>query len=488
MRVVKLFVLVLILFSPLYLLYPGDMDCYTVIAGKEASAEGSVLMGHNEDDSGGNFFVNVRKIPASRHGAGSTVQLKNGAHVRQLRRTRAVLWLQIPGIDFGDAYINDRGVTISSNACPSRENKGEFSNGGIGFMLRRLMARHAGTAREAVKIAGRLISRYGYNSSGRSYAVADRNEAWILQVVKGKHWVAKRVPNDQVAVIANCYTIGTVDLEDKNSFMASKDIINYAKARGWYKPDKDGPFHFARAYAARGNLRNNRNTLRMWRAFDLFAKKKFNPEDLFPFSFIPRKPLRKEDLFRLLRDHYEDTKHDLSENYRKGSPNSTTIRTICTADTRYSFVAELRSNFPPAIADCIWIAFRRPDTNAYSPWYVSITAPPEGYFRGPSDTAVEDHFQLPSSAFSFHPDYAYWYYDRLSEKVDANYKARIKQTRKRWKNFEDYFSKRLKKMEKEFRHLLKTNKFIVLKIITNYVHKLEYRKWSLTSELIRQWE
>jgi dipeptidase len=148
----------------------------------------------------------------------------------------------------------------------------------------------------------------------------------------------------------------------------------------------------------------------------------------------------------------------------------------------------MRDTLPTEIAHCIWIAFGRPDTNAYSPWYVSIPAPPEGYTHGSSDTALQTHFNQPENFFKFNPDYAYWNFSKLSELVDGNYKSHIKIVRKEWKNFENYAIKRLKKMEKEFVYLLEKNRNIAVNIITNFIHKLEYRKWFLASELIDQLE
>jgi dipeptidase len=487
MKYLRVFI-VLLLVLPAARLTADQWDCFTVIVGKEACDSGNVLLAHNEDDRGRNIFVNMHKLPAASYAAGTVVKLKNNAVAPRQGRTFGFLWFQIPGLDFADSYINEKGVAIASNACRSREDQPQLTDGGIGFMLRRLMAERASTAREAVEIAGKLIDTYGYDSSGRSYAVADKKEGWLLQVVNGKHWVARRVPDDQVAVIANCYTIGAVNLKDKKDFLGSPDIVSYAVQRGWYQPDRDGKFNFAAVYSAPGNITNEKNALRQWRGINLLSKKKFKMEPQFPFAFEPKRDVKFHDLFRVLRDHYEDTEYDLSNDYKKGSPNSTKNRTICTQTTRYSFVAVLRDELPDAIAHLVWIAFGRPDTNAYSPWYVSIPSPPEGYTYGSSRTALQSHFQLPAknNSFCFHAEYAYCRYARLSELVDKAYRSRIRATRKEWKNFESYTAKQLRKMEKEFKYLLETDQHIAKKIITNFIYKLEYRKWFLASELIRQ--
>jgi dipeptidase len=225
--------------------------------------------------------------------------------------------------------------------------------------------------------------------------------------------------------------------------------------------------------------------LRQWRGAALLAKKKFNPEDPPVFSFIPGDRVRITHCFRVLRDHYEETKYDTSRGYREGSPNNTDLQTICNRATRYSFVSRLLKEtpkgkkIPKEIGFTVWLAFGRPDSNGYSPWYFSITAPPEGY------ADVNSNSQLPAR---FDPQYAYWLFSKLSGLVDMQYRDRIKVTRKKWRNFEAFAMKQLKKREKEFNYFLKKNKFVAIKLMTNYVQYLEYRKWYQAIELIEQFE
>lgn len=468
----------------------GKDNCFTVVVGKAATADGSVMVAHNEDDrvEGKVFFVNVHKIPGRSYKAGETILLKNKGSLPQVRQTVGFLWLQIPDAEFGDSYINENGVVIASNQCSSREDKPVLTNGGIGFMLRRIIAERATSARNAVEIAGKLIDQLGYYSSGRTYAIADTTEAWVLHAVKGKHWIAQRVPGDHAAVIANRYTIEKIDLADKNNYLGSPDIIDYAVKRGWYRPGKDGEFNFAKIYSLPGNYKAELNVLRQWRGTALLARKRYKPDEPLPFSFFPRKNVKPTDLFNVLRDHYEGTEYDLTDDYKDGSPNNTKKRTICTKSTQYAFVAQLREELPKEFAHLVWIAFRRPDSNAFSPWYVSITSPPEGYNRGNSETALQNHFNVSPSIAKFNPNYAFWSFAKLSDLVDQNYRLRIKIARKEWRNYENFIMKTLKKMEKEFKYLVKKNKFIALKIITNYIKRWEYRKWFLASELIGEIE
>ncbi len=460
-------------------------NCFTIVAGKDATADGSVLLAHNEDDHG-RLLVNIYKVPPQEHRRGEVFTMKGGFQLPQTGNTPGLLWLEIPENDFADAYFNEYGVSVTSNSCPSREDKPELSAGGIGFSLRRLVAERAQTAREGVRIAGELIAQYGYNASGRTYIIADAREGWFLHAVQGKHWVARRVPDGEVAVIANRYTIGSVDLSDRENFLGSPDIIEYAVHRGWFDPQKDGEFNFARAYSNPLNFSDMKNVLRQWQGTDLLAAKSFKLDAPLPFSFKPRRDIRLNDLFKVLRDHYEGTKYDASDHYKNGSPNSDKNRTICTESTQYAFVAQLRGWQPAEIANLVWICLRRPDSNAFSPWYVSMAAVPDGYSRESADNALKNHFApLPAQAYE-DAGHAFNTYAKISDAVDKQYRERIEKTQKVWRNFEDFLFGDLKDHEKEFVFLLKSNKSLARKIIDNYIQGLEYRKWFLATELLKE--
>jgi dipeptidase len=474
-----------------FLLFTGiraaqePFDCFTIVAGKKATFDGSVLLAHNEDDRG-RLLVNVHKVPALEHGKTDTVTLNGGAAIPQMKNTAALLWLEIPETEFADSYVNEHGVAVVSNSCPSREDRPELSKGGIGFMLRRLVVERAQNARAAVRIAGDLVSQFGYSASGRTYSIADKKEGWLLHVVNGKHWIARRVPDDEVAVIANCYTIGAVDLSDRDNVQGSPDIIDYAVKRGWYDPEKDGAFDFARAYSDPDDRASMANVLRQWRGINLLAAKSLKLEERLPFSFKPRRDIQLNDLFTVLRDHYEGSKYDLSDHYRNGSPNAGRNRTICTDTTQYALVAQLRDGLPAEFAHAVWICFRRPDSNAFSPWYASCRQLPDGYRLDSSANALKNHF-VPVAPQAFEdPNLAFNTYARLSDTVDKQYRERIEITAKLWRNHEDFLFKDVRDHEKEFAYLLKSNRALAQKLIDNYVCNLEYRKWFLALELLRE--
>jgi dipeptidase len=368
---------------------PSQHNCYTILVGKKASADGSVMVAHNEDDYG-DIIVNVRKIAPQNYGPSVKINLGHGAVYETDGHINGFLWIEATGQEFADSFINDYGVVITSDACSSKENKDDLTDGGISYMLRRIVAEKAKSAREAVKLVGELVEKFGYRSSGRTYSIADKKEAWMVAVIKGRHWFAQRVPDDEVAVIPNYYTIRHIRLDDPDNFIGSPDIIEYAKQNGWYDETRDGPFDFKRAFS-RSSTREpdlDGNSLRMWRGLTLLSGKELEINGDYPFSFKPARKVTSEMLMALLRDHYEGTKYDATDGYKNGSPNRTRFRTICTSSTINSFVACLNDKKPEPISILVWLALDKPDTTVYLPIYYGVEKLPDGLGCGP---AIQDN-------------------------------------------------------------------------------------------------
>ncbi len=382
----KIFILAF-LFLVLVLPFPAagrqDGECFTILVGKKASADGTVMIGHNEDDRG-DIVVNLRKIQARDYGAPQRISLGRGGYFETDGRTNGFLWIEATTQEFADSFINEHGVVITSDSCPSRETQDDITDGGIGYMLRRIVAERARSAREGVKIAGDLVEKFGYRASGRTYAILDKDEAWMLAVIRGKHWFAQRVPDDEVAVIPNHYTIRQIRQDEPDQFMGSQGIIEYARKNGWYDETKDGPFDFKKAFArpSRRDLIFDGNSLRHWRGLSLLGGREREITDDFPFSSKPGKKVTKEALLSILRDHYEGTQYDATGGYKTGSPNRTKFRTICTASTINSFVVSLGRDLPEPISVSIWLALGKPDTTIFIPLYYGVESLPAGLGLG----------------------------------------------------------------------------------------------------------
>jgi dipeptidase len=281
---------------------------------------------------------------------------------------------------------------------------------------------------------GGLIEKYGYRShnglDGDIFSIADPNEGWWMEVTIGGIWVAHRVPDDAFVVLANRFRIGGIDLKDDSQFLASPNLIDYAKQKGWYNPAQ-GPFHFYRAYGTAEDARSAYNLRREWRGNSLLAGRTFKEEEN-PLTVVPGKKLTPRDIMTLLRDHYEGTEYDLTNRYEKGSPHHTSERTICRIATDATTVAHLRGWLPPEIGGVLWLSVGTPCSSIYVPYYLGVLDFPKPY------TFLSDTFDREN---------AFWVFNSLENLVDRYYadkgKSENGDTRAIdhvagfWKNFED---------------------------------------------------
>ena len=388
------------------------MGCYGVIVGRKASVDGSVLLGHNEQN-GGTRLVNLRKIPRLTHAKGSAVELHNGGTLPQVPETYSFLWSQNVGLPFSDGYLNEWGVAIVSDGCGTREGSTEgIADGGIGYMLRRLVAERATTAREGVQVAAGLVERFGYWASGRTYVIADPQEAWLMSVVRGQRWVAQRVPDDGVVLLPNVHIIDQIDLADTESFMGSPDIVDHAIEMGWYDPDSGRSFSFRRAYNA-GRGRDARQERGQFLVTGQRPGADVNP---LPFAVQPEHPMTVADVISVLRDG------DLTH-----------------AATQEGAVLQLRSWFPPAIGCVYWRTSAEPRAGILVPWYVGIDVTPPSYYK-PVDVRVqlslEYQFEPPPGTFTPDSATAWWVFRDFQDRFYEDMSRAMEVVRPVWDAFE----------------------------------------------------
>ncbi len=114
------------------------LACDAVVVGRLASPDGSVLLGHNEENAL-DRVIEFRKIPRLRPAVPGKVDLGRGGQLDAVPETWAFLWSENPGLEYSDGYLNEWGVCVVSDACKSREEdyktlgrRGQIRHGGIG--------------------------------------------------------------------------------------------------------------------------------------------------------------------------------------------------------------------------------------------------------------------------------------------------------------------------------------------------------------------
>lgn len=398
--------------------------CYTVVVGRNASVDGAVLVGHNEQNAG-ERFINFRRIPGMKYDKGAVVDLQAGGRLPQVSETYAFLWSQNPGLSFSDSYMNEWGVAVVSDGCPDRgedmaqlEANGQIRDGGIGYMLRRLVVQRAKNARQGAEIAGAIIDEVGYNSS-RTLVIADPTEAWLLSMTRGKQWVAQRVPDDRVVLLPNVYITNEVDPGDTKNFICSDRLVDYAVERGWWPASKTH-FVFSEAYS------QSREVLvdpRQWKGQSLVTGLTIprEPDRRLPFAVTPAKKMGVLDVMKILRNH-----EDIA---------------ICSADTQEGSVFQLRANMPPAIGCVYWRTSGEPCTSVLTPWYAGITEAPKQFHKAvdvETQLTLAYHFGAAPDKYAPDETVAWWVFKKLQDRINDG-SAAAATNRLFWDAFETGF-------------------------------------------------
>ncbi len=475
-------------FIPIFLLFFALVfGCTSIVVTKGATKDGSVINSYTCD---GEYLHHFRIIPAEDHKDGEFVEIKgpNGKIVKipQVKHTFKVVDL-----------MNEHQVAISETTFEGRK---ELVNpDGLFFYwtLMRLALQRSKTAREAIDVIVSLSNKYGYRSSGETFSITDKNEAWILEVIgrgkeeKGIIWVAVRVPEGEMVVHSNSAIIDTFPMDNPDKAMYSKDIVDFAVKKGYYNPESKKPFSFRDAFDPCGVEKLRYTELRRWSVFRRAAPSMKISYDFalgksdkkYPFSFKPDKKLSVRDVMDLLRDHYEGTPFDMTKGVSAGPFSSpyrwrpitweidgkkyTWQRPISTQQTSFTFVSQSRSKLPDPIGGIYWFGFDDTYMTCYIPIYCSVSYFPKEYQIG--------------SLSSFSYDSAWWVFNLVSNLCYGRFSDMIRDVKKVQMSLEGKFFRIQPYIEETALKIFKDGKNDLLNdYLSDYSYncgKEVYEKW-----------
>lgn len=395
--------------------------CTNVIVTRGASADGSCLVSYAADSHW--LYGELYFKPQADWATGSKLKVydwdsgKYLGEIEQVQHTYKTI-----------GNMNEHQLTIAETTFGGRHglnNPDAIMDYGS---LIYITLQRARTAREAIRLMDELTQKYGYYSEGESFSIADKEEAWIMEMVgkgaeKGSVWVARRIPDGYISGHANQSRITTFPLDDPDNCLYSKDVISFARKMGWFD-GKDEEFSFRDAYCPLdfGGLRGCE--ARVWSAFNILGKGKFayedggslvekdsydyvdyamghNPANNMPLWIKPAGKVSVKDVADVMRDHYEGTPMDMTQDIGAGGnalpyrwrpmgftydgKEYTNERAIATQQTAFWFVGQSRGNYPDVLGGIIWFGTDDAATSYVTPIYTNSEIVPECFREGNGD-------------------------------------------------------------------------------------------------------
>ncbi|MBQ8142446.1 MAG: C69 family dipeptidase [Bacilli bacterium] len=383
------------------------MPCTTILVGKKASNDGSTLVARNDDSPSGVFHVKKMVLVKSEQ---QMKIYKSALSDNEIPLPLDPLpYTAMPNVDLKEgiwaaAGINSKNVamsateTITSNervlgADPliAYDEEKKKYKGGIGeedFVV--LVLPYIHSAREGVLRLGQLLETYGtYESNG--IAFQDKDEIWWLETIGGHHYIAKRVPDDQVVIMPNQFGLDHFDFEDAygegKENLCSKDLKEFVeKYHLNLQHDCEDEFNPRLSFGSHTDSDHVYNTPRAWfmgrylcpRSLRWEGENRdFSPEDNdIPFSLLPERKIAVEDVKYLLSSHYQGTPYDP---YGRDNPEKGKYRCIGVNRTSFLACTQIRGDVDERISAIEWIAFSSNVYNAFVPVFTNTEIIPEYY-------------------------------------------------------------------------------------------------------------
>ncbi len=402
-------------------------NCTSIMVGCKASADGSVITSHTCDAM---YRTWLTWEPAADFKAGAkhavykgtmhtatptdTTGMKLAGYIPEAQHTYAYLNTSYP-------CMNEKQLAIGESTFSGPDTlineKGMF----LIEELERVALQRCDNARDAIRLIGEMIEKYGYGDGGECITIADKKEVWQMEILGegpdkiGGIWVAQRVPDDEVAVSCNVARVGKIDRNNPDFFMCSDNVEAVAKKYGFW--DGTGEFVWWRAFPS-DYAGGKNHTEREWYIFSQLAPNTHFPLDAeeLPFSIKPEQPVSAAKVMELFRANYEgcpeldqtqnllkikvkkdengneisDTTISVVANPWMGGPERDLYnalkpgtvefhRGVAMSWCSYSTVIQCRSWLPDAIGGVCWFGFENPGQSPRIPIYAGSTQLPESF-------------------------------------------------------------------------------------------------------------
>ena len=418
-------------------------ECTTIIIGQEQTADGSMIVARSEDWDAMEA-KNYEIFEGTDNGPREFVAKDSPFRCELPEKALGYSALSPYNLHghWGSAGFNTAGVGMSAtesifSSDEILKHDPLLENGVAENSVFNITLPYVHTAREGVERLGMLIEKYGI-AEGFGIGFVDSKEIWYLETACGHRWLACRMPKDKYFVTGNQSRFRTYDPNEKENYIASDDVIEFAEKHGLYNP-AHGSFDFHEAYARDIKLDTTYNYPRVWGLQQFFSPEIKNDvtKNTFPVFAKAAHKVTLTELRTAFRFHYDNTEHDPYLNSNPKEP----YRPVSIFRTTQTHLLQVRPELPQAIGCVNYVAMGMADLGVFLPLYQGITSYPEAYTKGNGESS---------------DDSAYWKFRKIMVLGMTNYNKYAPIIKEAYAKFEAETDQRQREMEEEYLRIYKT--------------------------------
>ena len=434
-------------------------ECTTIIIGQEQTADGSMIVARSEDWDAMEA-KNYEIFEATDNGPREFVAKDSPFRCELPEKALGYSALSPYNLHghWGSAGFNTAGVGMSAtesifSSDEVLKHDPLVENGVAENSVFNITLPYVRTAREGVERLGMLIEKYGI-AEGFGIGFVDSKEIWYLETACGHRWLACRMPKDQYFVTGNQSRFRTYDPNDKENYLASADLIEFAEKHGLYNPAQ-GAFDFHEAYARDIKLDTTYNYPRVWGLQQFFSPEIKNDvtKNTFPVFAKAAHKVTLTELRTAFRFHYDNTEHDPYLNSNPKEP----YRPVSIFRTTQTHLLQVRPELPQAIGCVNYVAMGMADLGVFLPLYQGITSYPEAYTKGNGESS---------------DDSAYWKFRKIMVLGMTNYNKYAPIIKEAYAKFEAETDQRQREMEEEYLRIYKTQPLHAQDLLQSFSDKI----------------
>lgn len=502
----------LLIASATFLSFHHADACTNILVTKGASADGSVMVTYAADSH--TLYGEMYHTAATIYPQGSIMKIfewdtgKYMGEIPQVNRTYSTI-----------GNMNEHQLIITETTFGGREELVDTTAIMDYGSLIYITLQRASSAREAINIIGNLVATYGYASEGETFSIADKNEAWVMEIIgrgvklnkkgintnRGANWVAIRIPDGYISAHANQSRITTFPTDDPENCIYEKNTIKFAKENGLYSGN-DEDFSFCDTYAPANFSALRGCEARVWSAFNILGggrigdrpamdyfdyAKGDNMNNKMPLYIKPDHKLTVKEVANVMRDHFENTPLDMRNDIGAGGfelpyrwrpmtfkydgKEYTNERAIATQQTGFWLLGQSRSWLPDEIGGILWFGVDDAATSCLTPVYSSSVSAPHCFEVGNGDMTT------------YSPTSAFWLFNKVAQQAYLRYNIIAPEIRKAADEHESGSLEIIPSIDKEALRIYSEQPEKLKQYLTNWSDLFAdrmFKKWENLSNLL----